>query len=169
MNMNMDINLKRSSGFTLIELVVVIVILGVLAVTAAPKFINLKSDAIIANMNALEGSLKSANQLVYSKSILQNETIAVGVISIGNVNVDTSYGTIKADATNITNAIDASFTVITDPTDSFSTDWGIFKVPGAGVNIFPNGYDISSDCQLYYIEADENNDAASYSQTSTGC
>jgi MSHA pilin protein MshA len=166
--MNMNMNLKRSRGFTLIELVVVIVILGVLAVSAAPKFINLKSDAIIANMSALEGSLKSANQLVYSKSIVQNETIGVGIITIGNVNIDTSYGTIKADTTNIANAIDASFTVITNPTDSFSTDWGIYKVPSSGVYIFPNGYDISSGCQLYYIEADENY-AALYSQTSTGC
>ncbi|MGL4750761.1 MAG: type II secretion system protein, partial [Shewanella sp.] len=37
--------MKRQQGFTLIELVVVIIILGILAVTAAPKFINLQSDA----------------------------------------------------------------------------------------------------------------------------
>ena len=37
--------MKRSAGFTLIELVIVIVILGILAVTAAPKFLNLQSDA----------------------------------------------------------------------------------------------------------------------------
>lgn len=35
----------RQQGFTLIELIVVIVILGILAVTAAPKFMNLTSDA----------------------------------------------------------------------------------------------------------------------------
>ncbi|MGL4204867.1 MAG: type IV pilin protein, partial [Aeromonadaceae bacterium] len=34
--------MKRSAGFTLIELVIVIVILGILAVTAAPKFLNLQ-------------------------------------------------------------------------------------------------------------------------------
>ncbi|MBM7073074.1 prepilin-type N-terminal cleavage/methylation domain-containing protein [Shewanella sp. 202IG2-18] len=37
--------MQKQQGFTLIELVVVIIILGILAVTAAPKFINLQSDA----------------------------------------------------------------------------------------------------------------------------
>ena len=37
--------MKRNAGFTLIELVIVIVILGILAVTAAPKFLNLQGDA----------------------------------------------------------------------------------------------------------------------------
>lgn len=164
----MNLNLKTNQGFTLIELVLVIVILGVLAATAAPKFINLKSDAVIANMNALEGSLKSANQLVYSKSIIQNETIGAGVITIGTVDIDTYNGTLKADPLNIVNAIDASFTVLTGSTDSFSTNWGIYQTPNTGVSIFPNGYNILSNCQLYYINADEVGPVF-YSQTTSGC
>ncbi len=39
---------KKNSGFTLIELVIVIVILGILAVTAAPKFLNISSDSKVA-------------------------------------------------------------------------------------------------------------------------
>ena len=37
--------MKKQAGFTLIELVIVIIILGILAVTAAPKFLNLQDDA----------------------------------------------------------------------------------------------------------------------------
>ena len=59
-----------SSGFTLIELVVVIVILGILAATAAPKFMNLRGDARAAAIHGLEGVLKSADSVVYSKAVI---------------------------------------------------------------------------------------------------
>jgi MSHA pilin protein MshA len=44
-----------NKGFTLIELIIVIVILGIMAVTAAPRFIDISSDANIAKLKALEG------------------------------------------------------------------------------------------------------------------
>lgn len=56
------------NGFTLIELVVVIIILGVLAVIAAPKFIGLSTEAKTEAVNQIEASVKTANQLVYAKS-----------------------------------------------------------------------------------------------------
>ena len=60
--------MKQDSGFTLIELIIVIVILGVLAVTAAPKFIDLSSDAKIASLNAISGTMKSTVTLVQMKA-----------------------------------------------------------------------------------------------------
>ena len=69
---------KAQKGFTLIELVVVIVILGILAVTAAPRFINLQADARTATLEAVQASMQSAATLVHSKSLIQgNETDAV--------------------------------------------------------------------------------------------
>jgi len=56
---------QNQGGFTLIELVMVIVILGVLAATALPKFVDLKSDANKAAASGFTGALASANAINY--------------------------------------------------------------------------------------------------------
>ncbi|MBL0709635.1 MAG: type II secretion system protein [Colwellia sp.] len=77
---------NKSRGFTLIELVVVIVILGILAVTAAPKFINLSSDAKRATLKAVKGSYDSAVGMIYGKSLIQGvETLESSTVYLGDV------------------------------------------------------------------------------------
>ena len=63
--------MKRSAGFTLIELVIVIVILGILAVTAAPKFLNLQGDARASTLKGLKAAMESSSSIVYSKAVIQ--------------------------------------------------------------------------------------------------
>ncbi|WP_064603822.1 prepilin-type N-terminal cleavage/methylation domain-containing protein [Photobacterium sp. J15] len=57
----------KKNGFTLIELVVVTVVLGILAVTAAPRFLNLQSDARNSALEGLKGAVISGLEVGYGK------------------------------------------------------------------------------------------------------
>ena len=95
--------MKRQGGFTLVELVVVIVILGILAVTAAPKFLNLQQDAREASIQGLKGAMDSAAGIVYGKAALEGLDVApTGTVG----NIATVYGYPAATTTGIGNAVE---------------------------------------------------------------
>ncbi len=97
--------MKQQQGFTLIELIIVIVILGILAVTAAPRFIDIQSDARKETMQGVRAALQGSTQLVYAKSAIKGvQNADESTITIGSDTVDVKFG--YPDASKIASAAD---------------------------------------------------------------
>jgi MSHA pilin protein MshA len=65
-------NMKQQKGFTLIELIIVIIILGILAVTAAPKFLDIQDDAQQSAVSGITGAVRSASQIAHSANLVNS-------------------------------------------------------------------------------------------------
>ncbi|EKP0249559.1 MULTISPECIES: prepilin-type N-terminal cleavage/methylation domain-containing protein [Aeromonas] len=101
--------MKKQAGFTLIELVIVIIILGILAVTAAPKFLNLQDDARKSAAQGVQSALQSAANLVYSKAALEGQekaSAAGGTALTGMTGVKVIYGYPTADTVSAAVTLD---------------------------------------------------------------
>lgn len=150
--------MQKQNGFTLIELVVVIIILGILAVTAAPKFINLQGDARVSALQGVKGALQGANSLYFSKAAIAGKEKEIGYTVESAV---LNYGYIKADVDNIADALDIT-----------PTDWNITEVtpsnPGsaAGVINFQQK-NAPADCKFTYTEAEDASTPPKYSTMPT--
>lgn len=80
----------QQSGFTLIELVIVIVILGILAATALPRFVDLTGDAEQASIEGIAGAINGGNAINYA-TYLARRTVTDGSVATTGVQ-DTSGG-----------------------------------------------------------------------------
>lgn len=77
--------MERQSGFTLIELVMVIVILGILSAFALPRFADLGKDAREASLDGLVGALKSAASIAHADQLVAGASLGTSVTLDGTV------------------------------------------------------------------------------------
>jgi len=145
-------------GFTLIELVVVITILGILAAFAVPKFLSLDQQARIAAVQGLGGSVRSAATLVRSFAIATGQTGATGTITMEGTTIDLVHGYPAATATGIGAALQdtTGFSIVAGPPYAF-------QKTGAGT---------AAGCQVTYAAPTAANTAPAIvvtALTASGC
>ncbi|MCU8039400.1 type II secretion system protein [Shewanella oncorhynchi] len=147
--------MKRQQGFTLIELVVVIIILGILAVTAAPKFINLQGDARASTLQGLKGAIQGANSLVYSKAALTGKEVGPQTVTLDSGTVAVINGYMRSTKLSLEAGMDITFDVeaASGGTQATTADWIIAETTGTpgSAKIYAHG--APANCFLTYTEA----------------
>ena len=77
----------RNKGFTLIELVIVIVILAILSIVAIPKYIDLRTDALIATLEGMQGTIESGTSMINMKAIIENKVNGADILTVGDADI----------------------------------------------------------------------------------
>jgi MSHA pilin protein MshA len=135
---------NKQSGFTLIELVVVITILGILSALALPRFAALQTDARIAKMNAALGSIKAAAALTHATQLTQNLALGAAVTLEGaNIAMANGYPL----ATNASIGVAAGFVAVNGAVFTVLPDH-VLNIVGGVFTVAPDGNHVN--CTVTY-------------------
>ncbi|MDF1759749.1 MAG: prepilin-type N-terminal cleavage/methylation domain-containing protein [Coxiellaceae bacterium] len=106
-NIKQHFNATKQAGFTLVELIIVIVILGILSAFAIPKFIDVSQDARQAVVEGVYGALQSSANLVHAQAVVDGveKSPTAQVRMADGSTVNTVYGYPAADTTGIGSAL----------------------------------------------------------------
>lgn len=110
--------MKKQGGFTLIELVVVIVILGILAVTAAPRFLNLQDDARESALQGLAGAMQGSAGIVFGKAAIEGNESSTTAVDVEGVSTIFGYPTATSAGIGAATTLDGFVELDSDTTNN---------------------------------------------------
>ena len=150
---------KQQSGFTLIELIMVIVVLGILAAFALPRFANFSNQARTSSMEGLAGSLRSASAIAHSAQLAAGASESTSVTLEGtSIAMANGYPTVLGIIAAA--QVDGFDTTPTTPAASDTT-----------VTFKPTGYSASGStkCEVTYTPSTNASTAPSIVVGTDGC
>jgi len=149
------LNRDNQKGFTIVELVVVIIILGILAATALPRFMDVSTEAHQSSVDAVEGGLKSGIALVQAKWMAAGKPDSVSMADASVIFVNTSGWASVGDATIGDGECDDLFTALLQNAPSIQAtevaNEGLAAAAYTGAN--PEDWyhaDVTGDCTFWY-------------------
>lgn len=174
-------SMHSQQGFTLIELIIVIVIVGILVVTAAPRFFDLTGDANKSTLQGVRSAMQGGAQLVYAKAAIAGQqegvTAADNTIEVGGQTIRINYGypdAAQVNATNIagwlqvdvgTDGTDGQFRLISGAPGSVP-DENSFGLSIAGD---PASFNDDTACGVIYTNATGPADTPDVTVVDSGC
>jgi MSHA pilin protein MshA len=165
--------MKYHQGFTLVELIMIIVLIGILSAFAVPRFADLRTNAQVAALEGIQGAMNVAMRLVFTQQVIDGEINALHDPATNNygINIDgnfvqTDFGYPRGGAEDFLSSVEGDVATKGSPVDGpcveaafcFNARTAAVGYPGLALPVtsgnlviaFPNGYTRLDQCFAFY-------------------